>query len=233
MKSLIVSTLVISLSTFSVALAGGPSSNSDNAVNSNSTSLSAAGAQSGSVLDLTQNSTTPANTSASLSEHYSGSYSLNNVPDQATLINTPTAPCVVTGGATVSVAGFGLGGSGGIIAQSCVSMEQVRMAYDMRQPLVASNMFCIDSETYRNARALSGSPCPVQSYPKNQQDEVNIQQTQAGYISSPYDSKQESQVNTPAAPVIAQNVANSKADFCKNLNPNDPEDRAYITNDCK
>lgn len=165
--------------------------------------------------------------------HYSGSQTIKDVPAQATLIETPTAPCMVPIGGTFSVAGFGGGAVGAYTSQECETLERIRMTWNMDQHDVANQMMCQFSD-YRNARETVGEPCPP----------VITRTVQTAQISTTVDnsaavSTVERTSNTQSAKTVAivttkpPSQPSPRDQFCNSLNPLVAEDQPYIQYECK
>ncbi len=173
-------------------------------------------------------SSDPATTNQNI--HYSGSQTIKNVPDMATLIETPTAPCMVPVGATFSVAGFGGGAQSAYTSADCVKLEIIRMTWNMNQHDVASEMLC-QFPSYRDARAIMGQPCPADppvtnvAMPAAAASAVNTSATapqRAGVVAAAVMT----QHPTPPPPV------SPLQQFCQTLDPNNPEDAPYYAYEC-
>jgi hypothetical protein len=184
--------------------------------------------------------TTPANGLGSASDpatsvtdnnvHYSGSETINNVPDQATIIESPTAPCMVPIGATISVAGFGGGAVGAYTSKTCEALERIRMTWNMNQQDVADQMMC-QFDDYRNARAIIGKPClnpDPPAMPASASSGPGIAQSQQA----------QAQVEDKPAVIMASTTPpvaptpSPLAQFCDSLNPNNPDDAPYLATEC-
>ncbi len=158
--------------------------------------------------------------------HYSGSETIHNVPDQATLIETPTAPCMVPVGGTISIAGFGGAAQGAYTSQECETLERIRMTWNMNQEDVADQMMCqfID---YRNARAMLGKPCPTENTdpgPKLAAASYNNASSKTAVIVT-------QEVKQTQPPPVSDSTS-SLEKFCNSLSPENPNDQPYIDTEC-
>jgi hypothetical protein len=223
----------------------GASSSSGNEVGSSSlrANTSSAGGSGSAVINETYNTVagdpslgSAANPATSTTNvHYSGTQTINDVPAQASLIETPTAPCMVPIGGTISLAGFGGGAEGAYTSQTCETLERVRMTWNMNQQDVAYQMMCQFAD-YRAARATVGKPCPatVDDPPPavtHASDPAKPASTTAPAVQAPV-VQQVNMVVATSRPVDPPPPPSALAQFCASLDPNNRADAPYLATEC-
>lgn len=161
---------------------------------------------------------------------------IRNTPDLAAMYGTSTAPCSRAVGLTGSLPGAGIGILGSVTDQTCEDTNELKIAYATQPRIVGDIEQCLAFPLFRKAREIVGHPCPVSSYPEDQQVDVEERFIKEGYLQI---------VHKPNGKEVAVSKASFEAkpnppavkpesNICKGLNPANKEDYPYyVAYHCK
>lgn len=213
MKTTIVT---LGLAVLVAATVGGPAGAQtlgNNSAYSNSTSNASAVGVSGSTSGATASGGTsssgvtnnlsfssPSTTSSTSAVHYSGSYSVSDVPSVVPpSIFGGTNPCTVGVSGGLSVTGFGLGLGGTWSDKGCERRNGAVILFQANMPDVAVALLCEDTGM-RDAFSAAGKPCP--------QERREMAQAAAA-APAPAPASAPVVMVAPAAPMVATPVSAS------------------------
>jgi hypothetical protein len=143
--------------------------------------------------------------------HYSGGYSVQNVPEVIPPSINGGNPCAVGASGGLSVSGFGIAGGATWADKQCERRQQAALLYNIGRTNAAVELMCQD-DNVRAALRVSGEPCTA--------DRVAATPAPAGAVA-------------PLPAVGATPMpAKPKPEWCARARPTTEASKAYVAQQC-
>jgi hypothetical protein len=158
--------------------------------------------------------------------HYSGSYTVRNVPEVIPPNVTGGNPCAVGASGGLAVAGFGFSAGGTWADRACERRQQAALLFNMGEQKVALELMCQD-DNIRSAMKIGGKPCTT---------DVAVAVAPAPVAQAPIAAPvAQAPVAAPVARVVSVAVAEptkpARPEWCYTASP--AEQRAHAVCDAK